>query len=62
MPQAIINQFEKQYPGRGKSVFYATANKEGRDPETFKLKGKKPRRPKATGDKAATLKHFSGHR
>jgi len=42
MPKALIDQFEKEYPGRGKQVFYATMNKQGRNPET----GKKLRRRK----------------
>ena len=31
---------EKYGPEKGKDVYYATANKEGRDPETFKKRGK----------------------
>ena len=40
MPKEIIEKFQKEYgKKKGKSIFYATANKEGRDPETFR-KGK----------------------
>jgi len=40
MPDQIIKKFEKTYGHkRGKDVFYATAKKQHRDPETFfKLK------------------------
>lgn len=39
MPKEIIQKFQKQYgKKRGKEVYYATANKEGRNPETFKKK------------------------
>jgi hypothetical protein len=31
----IINKFEKQYGDDGESAYYATANKQGRNPETF---------------------------
>lgn len=42
MPQAIIREFQKQYgKKKGKSIFYATANKQGRSPETFEKKGKR---------------------
>jgi hypothetical protein len=38
MPTAIIREFQKEYGKKhGKEVFYATANKQGRDPETFKI-------------------------
>jgi hypothetical protein len=41
MPKSIIRKFQKEYGKQhGKEVYYATANKEGRDPETFH-KGKK---------------------
>lgn len=44
MPQKIISQFQKQYGAKkGKQVFYATANKQGRDKETFKKKSKPSR-------------------
>jgi hypothetical protein len=36
MPKEIIDKFEKQYPGRGKEVYYATMNKHNRNPETGK--------------------------
>jgi hypothetical protein len=37
MPQEIISKFQKQYgKKKGKQVYYATANKQGRNPETFK--------------------------
>ncbi len=50
MPKAIIRKFEKQYgKKRGKEVFYATANKEGRDPETFRTSGKAPGRKRKPG-------------
>ena len=33
----IIKNFQKQYgKKKGKNIYYATANKQGRDPETFK--------------------------
>ena len=38
MPKTIIDEFEKQYGKGGKKVYYATANKQNRDPETFKKK------------------------
>lgn len=39
MPEQIIRKFEKKYgKKKGKSIFYATANKENRNPETFKKK------------------------
>ena len=40
MPKNIINKFKKEYGNKnGKSVYYATANKQKRNPETFeKLK------------------------
>ncbi len=47
MPKEIIRKFEKEYGKKhGKEVFYATANKEGRDPETFR-KGRKGRKAPA---------------
>lgn len=33
--EEIINKFEKEYGEDGKSAYYATANKQGRNPETF---------------------------
>jgi hypothetical protein len=43
MPTALIRKFQKEYgTKRGKEVFYATANKEGRDPETFRKRAKRP--------------------
>jgi hypothetical protein len=33
--EEIINKFEKQYGDDGESAYYATANKQGRNPETF---------------------------
>jgi|694.fasta_scaffold13849_10 hypothetical protein len=34
-----MDSFKKQYgEKKGKSIYYATANKEKRNPETFKLK------------------------
>lgn len=39
MPKDIIKKFQDKYgKEKGKNVYYATANKEGRDPETFKKK------------------------
>jgi len=39
MPQEIISKFQKKYgKEKGKQIYYATANKEGRNPETFKKK------------------------
>jgi hypothetical protein len=36
-----MSSFQKQYgKKKGKSVYYATANKQKRNPETFKLKRK----------------------
>lgn len=36
MPEKIIKKFQDEYgKKKGKSVFYATANKQKRDPETF---------------------------
>ena len=47
MPTAIIKKFQEKYGAKkGKKVFYATANKQRRDSETFKkrevAKAKKP--------------------
>jgi hypothetical protein len=36
MPEEIINKFKKEYGPEGEKIYYATANKQGRDPETFK--------------------------
>lgn len=37
MPQKIIKKFQKKYgKKKGKQIYYATAKKQGRDPETFK--------------------------
>jgi hypothetical protein len=37
MPQDIINKFKDEYGDKaGEKIFYATANKQGRDKETFK--------------------------
>ena len=39
MPKEIIEKFQKQYgKKRGKEVYYATANKQDRNPETFEKK------------------------
>ncbi|MBD3408193.1 MAG: hypothetical protein GF411_18875 [Candidatus Lokiarchaeota archaeon] len=36
MPKDIIKKFQKQYgKKKGKQIYYATAKKQGRDPETF---------------------------
>jgi len=36
MPKEIIKKFQKRYgKKRGKQIYYATAEKQGRDPETF---------------------------
>lgn len=37
MPEHIIKKFQKQYgKKKGKQIFYATAAKQKRNPETFK--------------------------
>ena len=42
MPEKVIKKFQDQYgKKKGKQVFYATAKKQDRDPETFHKKGKK---------------------
>lgn len=42
MPEKIIKKFQKRYgKKKGKSVYYATAAKQHRSPETFKKKRKK---------------------
>ncbi len=41
MPEKIIAKFRKEYGKRGKAIYYATANKLHRNPETFKPKRKK---------------------
>lgn len=47
MPKEIISKFQKKYgKKKGKSVYYATANKEGRDPETFKKKKTRKKKSK----------------
>lgn len=39
MPKEIIKKFQNQYgKEKGKGLYYATANKQGREPETFKKK------------------------
>ena len=39
MPAKIIRKFQKEYGKKeGKSLYYATANKQHRNPETFKRK------------------------
>lgn len=39
MPKEIIEKFQKKYgEKKGKEIYYATANKENRNPETFKAK------------------------
>lgn len=39
MPEKIIKKFQKKYgKKKGKKVFYATANKQKRNTETFKKK------------------------
>lgn len=39
MPETIIHKFQGQYgKKRGKAIFYATANKQGRSKETFRKK------------------------
>lgn len=36
MPGKIIKKFQDEYGAmQGKNIYYATANKQGRDPETF---------------------------
>jgi hypothetical protein len=41
MPKKIIAEFQKQYGNKmGKSIFYATANKQNRSPETFEKRKK----------------------
>jgi hypothetical protein len=41
MPKDIIKEFMKEYGAKkGKRVFYATANKQHRNPETFKKRRK----------------------
>jgi len=45
MPKKIIKKFQKQYgKERGESIFYATANAQNRDMETFKKKRSKKKR------------------
>lgn len=36
MPEKIIRKFKKEYGKRGEEVYYATANAQKRDPETFR--------------------------
>lgn len=39
MPETIIHKFQQQYGAKaGKKIFYKTANKQHRSPETFKKK------------------------
>lgn len=39
MPEKIIKNFQKKYgKKKGKEIYYKTANKQGRDPETFEKK------------------------
>jgi hypothetical protein len=52
MPRAIIRRFEKEYGAKhGKEVFYATANKQGRDPETFRKASRAPSAKRRSGEK-----------
>jgi hypothetical protein len=52
MPRAIIRKFEKEYGTKhGKEVFYATANKQGRDPETFHKARRAPTAKRRSGKK-----------
>ena len=40
MPEKIIRKFQREYgSANGKAIYYATANAQGRDPETFKKLG-----------------------
>ena len=42
MPEKIIKKFQDEYGGKkGKEVYYATANKQDRNPETFEKKSSK---------------------
>lgn len=42
MPKRIIKKFQKKYgTKKGKQIYYATANKQGRNPETFRKKSRK---------------------
>ena len=50
MPEKIIKKFQKKYgKKKGKKIFYATAKKQGRNPETFKKKKKRVTRKKKRG-------------
>lgn len=51
MPEAIIKNFQKEYGAKkGKRIYYATANKQGRNPETFKQEtATKPKKAKKQG-------------
>lgn len=41
MPKKIISKFQKEYGSKkGKSVYYATAHAQHRNPETFKKRRK----------------------
>ena len=43
MPDKIIRQFQTEYGvKKGKSLYYATANAQNRDPETFKKMKRAP--------------------
>lgn len=39
--EEVKDKFEKEYGKDGESIYYATANKQGRNPETFELKESK---------------------
>ena len=59
MPEDIIREFQKKYGDKkGKEVYYATANKQGRDPETFEKK--KPKK-KGREKKAYLAGYYSGY-
>jgi hypothetical protein len=51
MPTAIIRKFKQEYgSAKGKRIFYATANKQDRNPETFRKRShpvKNAKRPHA---------------
>lgn len=58
--EEIIKKFEKQYPGRGKEMYYATANAQGRSPETFKKMEELQNVPRQTASGEVVDKKIEG--
>jgi hypothetical protein len=54
MNRSVLKKFEKEYGvKRGKQVMYATASKQGRNPETFRKQGARSRKRASAGKSTA---------